>query len=1026
MRFAQRLRRICIGWVVSASCFAAVQYNTDPGQLVAVEPIVSPIGKSTTVSLASPQAGSIRSVSLAQGGAFRTRVLSLSSIHGPFRTTSIQDGIVFITASGEVRRIRNAPPNAPLTEKLSIGAESLPRLIAADEQFFAAVTDNHLRLTPLDADHPKPSTFTAPILEETIDVVLSSPYVFVATKNELLVFTVTNATLALTQTQIMPTTIHSLDVDLPVVVVGQSAGLDILTINDEGTLTQQSHLSTSTAVESVKLQEQLGAAALGQGGVMFFDYAIAAEPVWLSRFSNVGDVRTLSVANSTVLANTGDGRHLVFDISNPTAPIVKSAFRDNADPKNVFHFGDIAWIVDKNELREWNVRHDAPRLHNTDLDAGQGVNYGGQRKGHYDRETHQLFVADWFSGLHIYNVQNPKRPRLVSTFHTPGSAKGVVVRDGIAYVADDDHGLQIVDVRDAAKPTLISNLPLNGLAYTPLIERNILYMASHHGGFQIIDIADPSKPKLVSEFDTPGKAWSLARKDNVLIVADSESGLIGFDVSDVSQPKPLWEFNPGGHSEDILVSDSFAYAAFFDGMVYSLDVSNPLSPQVIGQIRTPGNARGLAKQADRLYVADWLGGVVKLDVADPKTLRQTAWVDTDGATWGVHLAENFVFAFDWWGGLVVLEDDPTTPLMIVGQYNQRDVVHDLAVEKNYLFTAEGEYGLQVYDINNPLNPTWAAGLELDGKAKAAAATMGHVFIALEGGNLVDINVLTPFAPRVDGLIKTQSEIQTLDASNGMVVYVTGDNMLCVATTSGFKPARCQKFEDRIADVNLFEDTLTVASPTRVWQWSGDAFPDNIKQTYAVDGPVRFVRARQDALFIVTDDGRLDRYDVEGIHRTRLAEDLNNYNISDVAIVSNGIAFATPQGVTLLDISPQSPVVMRTYDAGRPITKLLTNENTIYGASSASIYALTPAPTITWTNTDDAIAITVPKNLAEGSYHVDVSVNDEKFRFPNVINRTLVSSSKPKMTLDEFNRLWEKKRSQLNPANSDESGEHALE
>lgn len=1026
MRLGQRLRWVCIGLLVSTTCLAAGRDTTEPTQLVVVEPRVSPIGKSATISLPIPKAGNLQSVSLSQGGAYRTQELALSSVDDSVRAASTRNGIVFVSRSGDVHHIRNTPPSTPVTEIISISANSQPRLIAADDKSFATITGDQLRLTPLNSDNSNSFTFTAPQLEKAIDIVLSDPYVFVATKNELSVFEVTNATLALAQTKTIPATIHSFDVDLPIVAVGQSGGIDILLLNDDGTLTHQSHLSTSTAVESVNIKEQLGGAALGQGGVMFFDYATPGEPVWLSRFSNVGDVRTLSVANDSAMASTADGRHLVFDISNPTAPIVKSAFRDNANPNNVFHFGDIAWIVARNQLHQWDVRHDAPRLHNTDLDAGQGVNYGGQRKGFYDRAAKQLFVADWFSGLHIYDVKNPKRPRLLSTFHTPGSAKGVVVRDGVAYVADDDHGLQIVDVRDALKPTLISNLPLNGLAYTPVIEKNILYMASHHGGFQIIDVSDPSKPKLISEFDTPGKAWSLARKDDVLIVADSESGLIGFDISDVSRPKPLWEFNPGGQAEDILVSDAFAYAAFFDGMVYSLDISDPLSPQVIGQIRTPGNARGLAKQANRLYVADWLGGVIRLDVADPKSLQQTGWVDTDGATWGVHLAENFIFAFDWWGGLVVLEDDPTTPLVIVGQYNQRNVVHDLAVEKNYLYSAEGEYGLQVYDINNPLNPTWAAGIELDGEAKTAAVTMGHVFIALKGGNLVDVNVSTPFAPRIDGLIKTQSEIQALDASNGLLVYLTGDNMLCVATTSRFKPARCQKFEDSIVDVDLFEDTLTVASPTRVWQWSRDAFPDDIKQTYAVDGPTRFVRARNDAMFVVTDDGRLDRYDAQGSHRTRLADNLSSEAISDVAIVPNGIAFATPKGITLLEIAPHAPSTMRSYDAGRPITKLLVNGDTLYGASSSAIYALTPAPRVTWKNTDDAIAITVPKDLAEGSYHVDVIVNDEKIRFPNAINRTLVSTAKPRMTLDEFNRLWEKKRTELKPAGSDGSGDHALE
>ena len=71
-------------------------------------------------------------------------------------------------------------------------------------------------------------------------------------------------------------------------------------------------------------------------------------------------------------------------------------------------------------------------------------------KGGYARKLfindHYLYLADWYSGLHIYDIAYPYKPVHLTNIHTPGSPKGIYVRDNIAYVGDDDHGLQIIDV----------------------------------------------------------------------------------------------------------------------------------------------------------------------------------------------------------------------------------------------------------------------------------------------------------------------------------------------------------------------------------------------------------------------------------------------------------------------------------------------------------------------------------------------------------------------------------------------------
>src|SRR3970040_2599652 len=88
-------------------------------------------------------------------------------------------------------------------------------------------------------------------------------------------------------------------------------------------------------------------------------------------------------------------------------------------------------------------------------------------KGGYARKLfitgHYLYLADWHSGLHIYDITYPYKPVHFTNIYTPGSPKGVFVQGNIAYVGDDDHGLQVIDISNPIASKIISKYPTQGL-----------------------------------------------------------------------------------------------------------------------------------------------------------------------------------------------------------------------------------------------------------------------------------------------------------------------------------------------------------------------------------------------------------------------------------------------------------------------------------------------------------------------------------------------------------------------------------
>ena len=116
-------------------------------------------------------------------------------------------------------------------------------------------------------------------------------------------------------------------------------------------------------------------------------------------------------------------------------------------------------------------------------------------KGGYARKLfisgNYLYLADWHSGLHIYDITYPYKPVHLTNIHTPGSPKGIFVDDNIAYVGDDDRGLQVIDVSDPLSSSVISQLQTQGLAYIVEVVDHLLYVADHRGGVSVIDVNDP-------------------------------------------------------------------------------------------------------------------------------------------------------------------------------------------------------------------------------------------------------------------------------------------------------------------------------------------------------------------------------------------------------------------------------------------------------------------------------------------------------------------------------------------------------
>ncbi|WP_455217807.1 LVIVD repeat-containing protein, partial [Kaarinaea lacus] len=332
------------------------------------------------------------------------------------------------------------------------------------------------------------------------------------------------------------------------------------------------------------------------------------------------------------------------------------------------------------------TRHDIQRIrmsaNNSHAISPEGVNQGGSRRGVI--RDNILYVADWFSGLHLYDISIPQQPRHLSNYHTPGSSKGVALYGNYVLIGDDDQGLQVVDIEDPHKPIWVSELSPgalsgDGLAYTMKRVDKTLYLADHRGGFHIIDLSDIYHPKRLGGYNTPGKSWGIDVSGNFVFVADDQSGLLIFDATEASNPKLVAQFDPDGQAEDVAIQDNRAYVAFFDKGLYVLDIQDPRQPAVLSHTPIPGNARGIELGDGLAYVTGWESGLHIVDTRGPATPRVIGTFDTDGSAWGVNVQDGYAYVLDWWGGIKVIDvRQPSSP-SYAGQYHARGTLQQLRV-----------------------------------------------------------------------------------------------------------------------------------------------------------------------------------------------------------------------------------------------------------------------------------------------------------------------------------------------------------
>jgi len=792
-------------------------------------------------------------------------------------------------------------------------------------------------------------------------------------------------------------------------VVSGSSSVTTLSVDpNSDQLNRVSRHQLGQAVTDLALGAPYLYVAAGNSGVTLFEVTQKLTLSWVASHHNLGSVQHIHLTNQLLLATARDRKALVVDVSRPELPEIANRYHAASPIIDVQFTGKYAYLVEARDLVKVDFRMRPPVISNFDLDIGRGVNYGGQRR--VDVKGNIAYVADWFSGIHIYDIGDIRKPRLLSSFHTPGSPKGIVVYNKVAYVADDDHGLQVLDVSDPRNPRLINNLRTPGLAYTPKRIGGHLYLASHRGGFQIIDIRNPEQPRLLGQVDTPGKAWSLDVSGNYAFIADDDSGLLIFDISRAQNPIFIGQYRPGAQAEDVIVRGGLAYVAFFNDGLHIVDVRQPAQPKLLARLPTPGNARGIYLGKKELYIADWLAGVHIVDISDPTHPEIRTSYDTDGAAWGVRPITHGLLVLDWWGGFTVLERTARDRLTLASNYNRDAVVRHLAAWDTYIVSANEAYGAQFFDIRNPLNPTWFTAIEPGCDVRSVAAEP-RTAVLMCRRKLIIMDTGIPLQPKIVATLDLSSDATQLRLQDRHILAgENGSNLEHIYYRAGDdRPVR-QKLPVKAQDFWLSGNRLFVATAKQTLEvYQPD--DNNLftkKFDYALSAPISLVRADDDIVAIVHPNNSIDVLELKSDSLARETVVDIEHNIADMQIDDHNLWILDDHhSLWQYNIrAADHPYLESSYQTPLGAEGFVLHDGVIYFSGEQLIGALSPLPSASQEpDGKKQFILNIPNNLPEGDYDLLVSGKDQQtVRVPMALTVRMPRFSKPKLSPEEFKAL----------------------
>jgi hypothetical protein len=710
-------------------------------------------------------------------------------------------------------------------------------------------------------------------------------------------------------------------------------------------------------------------AYIGRGPrLAVIDVSTPAAPVEVGATAPLPEMITGVVVNGDYAFLSMENYGLrVIDISDPANPSLLSSFETPGDAKDIAHGWSgghrYALIADGNYgLRRINVDDPA-----APADAGAWTSWPAQNNNSYSLAVFNdyAYLADYQYGLRKIDISPvpPANPTLVSTYDSPGSAYGVAVAGNYAYLADSSAlrtinittnpislvdtdsevtsamdvavagsnlyvtnyagGFHIYSISTASNPSYTREVPWGTLhgyyALRVAASGNFAYVASDVGGLNIVDAATPASAEIVAQvLQYPGRPQNLTKNSNYVYIADYTNTLTVVNTADPASPNVAGHYYDGDFCRGVVISGNYAYLANGWSGLLVLDISDPANPAFVSREDSPGSSViwDAALSGNTIFAVDGnASSFYAFDVSNPADIPVPNSLILSSFQRDISIRDHYAYLSTGSNVLIIDIQNPAA-MSQVGTLAAGSA-NSTTIAGNYLYVANGNSGLSIYDIGSEASyaaaPHFVSSLDTPGYAQGIALYGYYAYVA-DRTSLQAINVSTPSSPTFATSYPADPAASPIPGNAQKVaadesgIYLTTDQGGLYILGSG------QTVSGYVRDEGgngLSGVTLTL-------------FPDNRTTVSAGDGSYAFAAVQLGTKSIKPDN---TTYSFIPVSQT---VSVSTSDISDVNFVQSPVHLVAPEHNTYLPLPGKN--VILDWDAVPGATKYKVRISTNNGAS----------------------------------------------------------------------------------------------
>lgn len=476
--------------------------------------------------------------------------------------------------------------------------------------------------------------------------------------------------------------------------------------------------------------------ALGAAGLQIVDIANPAAPQLVGSVDTPGSAQDVAaILGQIACVADGSAGAQVIDISNEAQPRIVRTFPTASPCDFILVDNSVAYAGASDALTILSLAAlaDPVLLGTAPLPSGSAIN-GLAKTG-----TH-LLAACGTPGLIWFDVSDPSAPREAGRIEK--NTAGVAAHNRLVFANHINEPRGIYDFTDPLDPRVVGT-SAQGAGGKLAFSGNLLFAS----GLQSLLTVRVANPRFISQADTPGSAMKLRVANDLAYVAD-HAGLAIYDVASRASPTLLGQF-PRATTLGVAAAADHALIGAADGLTI-VNVSNPSSPTFVTNLPTPANIEDIVIENSRALVRS-RSAIAIVDISNPAAPRQLGIYETPNSAMKVLPGGETIYVAE--GSLVRVIDvrNPAAPASI-GSFAGRAGTYAIALEGNYLYTANGISGLFVYDVSDLANVrliarVWAG---TSNGAWDVVVKDNLAYVARTSAGIAVLDISNPAAPREVG------------------------------------------------------------------------------------------------------------------------------------------------------------------------------------------------------------------------------------------------------------------------------------